>query len=151
MTLSRTSAIAIAQQSTASARSPPSSRSSSGSGKAKSKPRAGSIKLKSKSKSNRLITKNNNKAIQPQSSKKSKTEKDQGLTDSLAICLVGFSSYRMYDSEYEEEVRKQAVMQVSLGLFWVYKTDSVPWLMTTCRRCCLTPPCGKSGKLLRLL
>jgi hypothetical protein len=31
----------------------------------------------------------------------------------LAVCLIGFSRQKMYDSEYEEEVRKHAVMQVS--------------------------------------
>jgi hypothetical protein len=34
------------------------------------------------------------------------------LSDGLAICLFGFSQ-TMYDAEYEEEVRKQAVMSVS--------------------------------------
>lgn len=41
------------------------------------------------------------------------------VNDSLAICLLGYNSIKnnnnkMYDSEYEEEVRKQAVMQVCL-------------------------------------
>jgi hypothetical protein len=37
----------------------------------------------------------------------------QTLSAGLAICLIGTSQrQKMYDSEYEEEVRKQAVMQV---------------------------------------
>lgn len=55
---------------------------------------------------------------------------DVNFDDSLAICLLGFNSHKntktkMYDSEYEEEVRKQAVMQVSRAppftpsSFWV--------------------------------
>lgn len=41
------------------------------------------------------------------------TKQRQQHSDSLAICLIGFGSHnKMYDSEYEEEVRKQAVMQV---------------------------------------
>lgn len=51
--------------------------------------------------------------LQHRANTKSKSEKaGESLNDGLAICLVGFSR-TMYDSEYEEEVRKQAVMSVS--------------------------------------
>jgi hypothetical protein len=38
--------------------------------------------------------------------------KNESLDTGLAICLFGLGA-SMYDSEYEEEVRKQAVMSVS--------------------------------------
>lgn len=62
-------------------------------------------------KSNRLYT----KAVYPNLTPSKPRNNGKGVTDSLAICLFGYSSHRMYDSEYEEEVRKQAVMQVRRG------------------------------------
>jgi len=42
-------------------------------------------------------------------------KQQQTVSTGLAICLLGsYKSNKMFDSEYEEEVRKQAVMQVSL-------------------------------------
>ena len=40
-------------------------------------------------------------------------KQQQTVSTGLAICLLGsYKSNKMFDSEYEEEVRKQAVMQV---------------------------------------
>jgi hypothetical protein len=42
-------------------------------------------------------------------------QQQQTVSPGLAICLLGnYKTGKMFDSEYEEEVRKQAVMQVSL-------------------------------------
>jgi hypothetical protein len=43
-------------------------------------------------------------------------KQQQTVSTGLAICLLGsYKSVKMFDSEYEEEVRKQAVMQVSIA------------------------------------
>jgi hypothetical protein len=58
----------------------------------------------------------NLKKISSTRPKLSAREKHQQQTVSagLAICLLGsYKTSKMFDSEYEEEVRKQAVMQVS--------------------------------------
>ncbi|ORX38515.1 hypothetical protein BD324DRAFT_607967 [Kockovaella imperatae] len=53
---------------------------------------------------------NNKSASQNRSPPREKTGTEpSGVDDSLAVCLFGLSR-AMYDSEYEEEVRKQAVM-----------------------------------------
>jgi len=60
--------------------------------------------------------KNKNKnTTKPQSklSDKQRQEQQQTVSAGLAICLLGSNKYKMFDSEYEEEIRKQAVMQVS--------------------------------------
>jgi hypothetical protein len=44
-------------------------------------------------------------------------KQQQTVSTGLAICLLGsYKSVKMIDPEYEEEVRKQAVMQVSILL-----------------------------------
>jgi hypothetical protein len=43
----------------------------------------------------------------------SREKQQQTVSAGLAICLLGSYRPKMFDSEYEEEVRKQAVMQVS--------------------------------------
>jgi len=57
----------------------------------------------------------NKKTTKPQSklSDKQRQEQQQTVSAGLAICLLGSNKYKMFDSEYEEEIRKQAVMQVS--------------------------------------
>lgn len=80
------------------------------------------LKAKSKNKSSHQKNKLYTEALHSQSPSQ-KTPPSPGpasvlesVNDSLAICLLGFNSRpmnKMYDSEYEEEVRKQAVMQVS--------------------------------------
>jgi mannitol-specific phosphotransferase system IIBC component len=51
---------------------------------------------------------------QPKSKAEAKAEAET-VSAGLAVCLTGFSKQKMYDSEYEEEVRKHAVMQVRLS------------------------------------
>ena len=68
-------------------------------------------------------------------------EAPTSVDDSLAICLFGLSR-TMYDSEYEEEVRKQAVMSVSL----VYLLLEALRTEAGSRRSCPTSRCGRNGK-----
>lgn len=60
------------------------------------------------------------KTSPPREKEKEKARKQvSSLQDGLAICLFGYGYSRtMYDSEYEEEVRKQAVMNVSRPFRW---------------------------------
>jgi hypothetical protein len=52
----------------------------------------------------------------PQEQLKTKAEAEaETVSAGLAVCLIGFSKQKMYESEYEEEVRKHAVMQVRLS------------------------------------
>jgi len=98
-------------------------------------------------------------------------QQQQTISAGLAICLLG--SYKidnMSDSEYEEEVRKQAVMQVSLlscrSLAWSpFPLSSLSSSIDTCliglawfpehrfrsmlinRKSSPTRSCGRNGKL----
>jgi hypothetical protein len=57
-------------------------------------------------------------STRPKLSAREKQQQQQTVSAGLAICLLGsYKTSKMFDSEYEEEVRKQAVMQVSLSLF----------------------------------
>jgi len=61
-----------------------------------------------------------NSSTRPKLSSREK-QQQQTVSAGLAICLLGsYKSNKMFDSEYEEEVRKQAVMQVSPYLFWAF-------------------------------
>jgi hypothetical protein len=55
---------------------------------------------------------------------KQQQQQQQTVSAGLAICLLGsYKSNKMFDSEYEEEVRKQAVMQVSPSPCWALLTS----------------------------
>jgi hypothetical protein len=60
---------------------------------------------------------------------------ESSLSDSLAICLFGFTK-TMYDSEYEEEMRKRAIMAVS-------RVDCSAILIA--RKSCPMKSCGRIG------
>ena len=118
----------------------------------------------------------NLKKISSTRPKLSAREKQQQQTVSagLAICLLGnYKTGKMFDSEYEEEVRKQAVMQVSLfpcrflspsshvllpSFSFPRRLSHVslpllvvphpPWCsMLTNRKSSRTQSCGRNGKL----
>lgn len=71
----------------------------------------------SQSKSNLINkkTSTSTKSTKPKlTTKEKEKQQQQTISAGLAICLLGnFKNNKMFDSEYEEEVRKQAVMQVS--------------------------------------
>lgn len=54
-------------------------------------------------------------------------KQQESLQDGLAICLIGFQK-TMYDSEYEHELRKRAVMAVNLATQYISLTKGVSLL-----------------------
>jgi len=59
-------------------------------------------------------------------------QQQQTVSAGLAICLLGsYKSGKMFDSEYEEEVRKQAVMQVSPSPIWAFFFASLSLFLST--------------------
>jgi hypothetical protein len=113
-------------------------------------------------------------STRPKISAREKQQQQQTVSAGLAICLLGsYKSNKMFDSEYEEEVRKQAVMQVSpspcrflspsshilllsFSLSRCLSPVSLPLLvvphppwcsMLTNRKSSRTQSCGRNGKL----